>query len=228
MTNYSIFYLSVIKSSFIGNLTPTSSKLLPLHNPLADLHGHCHTNNHDHDHRSRYLPSGKCIQEMESCTSFAEFQCFLSAGGEQENDCYQCDHEDPAFFDFVFQTHREQDCQKDTGTDHNSTCTYEEFFPCTDRLRFEKSRDHGKNACCQCDACCGQIFGYHVFFSGKWQGHQEIHSMMITVIGNRSDGDTETYKDHIAYEKNTSVCLDKQINDPNRKNNEIRFYIYLE
>ena len=132
MTNYSIFYLSVIKSSFIGNLTPTSSKLLPLHNPLDDLHGHCHTNNHDHDHRSRYLPSGKCIQEMESCTSFAEFQCFLSAGGEQENDCYQCDHEDPAFFDFVFQTHREQDCQKDTGTDHNSTCTYEEFFPCTD------------------------------------------------------------------------------------------------
>ena len=52
--------------------------------------------------------------------------------------------------------------------------------------------------------------------------------MMIAVIGNRSDGDTETYKDHIAYEKNTSVCLDKQINDPNRKNNEIRFYIYLE
>ena len=52
--------------------------------------------------------------------------------------------------------------------------------------------------------------------------------MMITVIGNRSDGDTEIYKDHIAYEKNTSVCLDKQINDPNRKNNEIRFYIYLE
>ena len=65
-------------------------------------------------------------------------------------------------------------------------------------------------------------------FLVKWQGHQEIHSMMIAVIGNRSDGDTETYKDHIAYEKNTSVCLDKQINDPNRKNNEIRFYIYLE
>ena len=97
-----------------------------------------------------------------------------------------------------------------------------------DRLCLEKSRDHGKNSGCQCDACCGQIFGYHVFFSGKWQSHQEIHSMMITVIGNRSDGDTETYKDHIAYEKNTSVCLDKQINDPNRKNNEIRFYIYLE
>ena len=84
MTNYSIFYLSVIKSSFIGNLTPTSSKLLPLHNPLADLHGHCHTNHHNHDHRNRYLPSGKCIQELETCISFIEFQCFLSASGYQE------------------------------------------------------------------------------------------------------------------------------------------------
>lgn len=35
------------------------SKLLLLHNPLADLHGHGQTNHHNYNQPNRYLPSGK-------------------------------------------------------------------------------------------------------------------------------------------------------------------------
>lgn len=42
------------------------SKLLLLHNPLADLHGHGQTNHHNYNQSNRYLLSGKGIQKLQT------------------------------------------------------------------------------------------------------------------------------------------------------------------